>query len=246
MDNAELNIKKLIENWSYEFSKLNSQFHNYSPIFNSKEMIKKISKMISSNVEIKDGDLDELNIGLLAAKSLDFAQQFIDYSQSLHDLWHAFLLFCKKPFIINTNSKRMAYNFYQKQNGFRNNKNKILSHLQGIDFNEKVDDQCIKYKNSFIFQWKLQSIQKGNYYADFNSVPDCVGIHSEQDNLFGNAKKRVKCKFNLMTDIVFLKTTANAAVDTWSIKGRVFMTKGGCYQYFNSNETNNIVYYSTP
>jgi hypothetical protein len=42
--------------------------------------------------------------------------------------------------------------------------------------------------------------------------------------------------FVLQTQIIVLKSIAAPVLDTWSIKGQQFQTKGGCTQYFNAND----------
>lgn len=176
-----------------------------------------------------------MNIGLLAAKALDFDTSFIDYSQLLHNVWGSFLSFLNKPYTIPPSGpKKDVYKFYIKQ-GFTDNQAK--NHMQGIDFLKKINTNFTLNKNDKVAQWRNPNIlQQGNYYSESGKTPSCLGIHDEQEDYQGNKGKRVEHMFSLQKEITCLESHAAPVLDSWSFKGLLVLTQGGCVQYFNAKD----------
>jgi hypothetical protein len=229
------NLENEIKSASNELKKIpQKDISNYAPLYNSKKMLKIIYKNIDNEKSLKRHK-EKLNVGLLAAKSLDFDDFYQKYSDSLHRVWRAFLNFIGKKYQTPTADKQTVYNFYISQNY---PKNRILDHMSGIDFNYPINNGFQFHQKEYITQWRANSMPQGDYYADDNSLPNDLGIHDHQENLSGKVEKREQCIFEIKKDLIVLKTVARAAFDTWSIKGKIFKTSGGSYQYFNSVDKN--------
>src|SRR5438552_2678361 len=95
MDNRSEGISELIQQAFQEHEKL-SEYSKYAPIYNSRSMLKEIEDYLKKNRRISDSDEEKLNVGLLAAKALDFDDRFITYALLLHDVWNKFLIFLNK------------------------------------------------------------------------------------------------------------------------------------------------------
>ncbi len=137
---------KLIEDALAENEKL-SAYREYAPIFNSKKMLQLIRGNIY-NIEYIKKNQNELNVGLLAAKTLDFNDVFFRYSINLHTLWHALRIYIQNPFQITNKAELDAFNFYLRH-GY--DPNKAANHMNGIDFSHNIDDKYIlkNQKKSF-------------------------------------------------------------------------------------------------
>ena len=75
------------------------KFSGYAPIYNSMIMLNRISKYAENEVYLRENQ-DKLNVGLLAAKALDFDDDFIDYANALHSVWAVVLQVIGQPFQI--------------------------------------------------------------------------------------------------------------------------------------------------
>jgi len=243
--NELANLKRLIAA-SLEANDMLSEYSKYAPIFNSKIMLQEIKKHIDEkNYLMKNQEY--LNVGLLAAKSLDVDPIFFNYATTLHAVWSSVRnilgLVFQPP---SSGDRKKAYDFYNLQ-GFDDNR--IASHFRGINFNFPIEDNFSIKSQSIVVQWMANGIPQGNYYAEDNSnvSPDCLGIHYQQENIStGIISDRLQHKYKIQNDIIVLKSTAAAVQDTWSIKfhkNSGFWTSGGCYQYFNVRNKKQIIIY---
>jgi len=217
------------------------EYKDYAPIHNSYNMLETISTYYEEKkIDLTKDEIAKVNIGLLAAKALDFDDNFSKYAQALHNVWYNFLTFLGKPYKIpRVGPKRVVYNFYKKH---KFNHNKAISHMQGIDFLKDVDVKYTLNKKDEVAQWKLGSIPQGNYYSEVNKDPSCLGINPKQADYQGQGKPSVRIEhiFRLQMQVICLKTISAAVLDTWSIRNTPYQTRGGCIQYFNANDRNHF------
>lgn len=237
-------IGKLI-NSAIKFSDRLGEFANYPPVANSKAMLKDILENRSRRGYLIE-NIDRLNVGLLAAKGLDFegvGHELYNYATKLHNVWNAVSSMISAPPSGNlSHEEKMAYDFYKNQ-GYDHNR--IMGHLMGIDFKKKPYLRTLKEKK-IIAQWKIASISQGDYYAKVDGLvnfvtPDCLGINDEQSDMQGKVLKRFEHKFELQCEVDFLCSFAAAVLDTWSVKSQHKKTKGGCIQYFNAKDKKKII-----
>lgn len=235
MDNREKHISEVIQQALTEHGKLR-EYASYAPIYNSNLMLREMLNFVKTKLNPSDTEINKLNVGLLAAKALDFDNRFNEYATLLHNVWGNFLSFLNKSRAIPLlGDQRDAYDFYLRH-GF--NQDQILNHLDGIDFGigKKIDTKYKLNQNDSVAQWKTLCIPQGNYYADKGKTPNCLGIHDRQEDYVGHVSVRIEHLFDLQAQIEVLKSVAESVLDTWSVKGHQFQTKGGCIQYFNAND----------
>lgn len=231
------NLEKKIKSAFSELNKFSTDvIDNYAPLYNSKKMLKIIEKNIMNEKGL-NRHKEKLNVGLLAAKSLDFDDRYQGYSDSLHNVWHTFLNLIGKQFPLSTltPNQKIVYDFYISQNY---PKNRIPDHMSAIDFKYHVNDKFQFHHGERTTQWRVKSMPQGDYYADDTSLPNGLGIHDRQQTLNGNIENRQQCIFEIKKDLVVLQTVARGVLDTWSIKGKKFKTTGGDRQYFNAIDKN--------
>lgn len=224
-----------------ENAELSEQYPDYPPIFNSKLMLQEILKHWD-NKDYLFINKNRLNVGLLAAKALDFEEGpeedriLSGYGRLLHQAWGAVLNQIGPAFQPpKSGPKLFAYNFYQSHNY---DDHKTRDHMTGIDFNFPVGASSLN-KGLIVGQWKILTIPKGDYYADINNAvtPDCLGINNlQQDKNTSIISRRIEHRFELKNSVDALKSVAAAVLDTWSTKGPPKQTSGGCTQYFNANK----------
>lgn len=241
MPEEDYQIDKLIKK-ALRANEEMTKYLSYSPIVNSRDMLLRIQEISDKKHELSNNS-DQLNVGLLAAKSLDFESTdslLYKYGTVLHEVWAAVSKFINPNFIFPPSdiNQRKAYDFYNK-NGYEHNR--IMSHLSCIDFKEDVEITDLS-KDDIKGQWKIPSISQGDYYADLNNsvTPNCLGINDEQEDKNGHKSKRIEHKYELQIDAVdvvkVLKSVAAGVRDTWSVKSASVKTSGGCIQYFNAND----------
>ncbi|MBX9586844.1 MAG: hypothetical protein K2X50_06260 [Gammaproteobacteria bacterium] len=241
MPEEDYGINELIEQALSANEKM-AKYLSYSPIVNSRDMLLGIKEISDKKDELSNNS-GKLNVGLLAAKSLDFESTdslLYEYGTVLHEVWAAVSKFINPNFILPPSdiNQRKAYDFYNK-NGYEHNR--IMNHLSCIDFTKGVEVIGLS-KNPIVGQWKIPSISQGDYYADLNNsvTPNCLGINDEQEDKNGHKSKRIEHKYELQIDAVdvvtVLKSIAAGVLDTWSVKSVSVPTNGGCIQYFNAND----------
>ncbi len=223
------------------------QIRGYAPIFNSITMLDQIERYFESNNQnLTDDQLDKVNIGLLAAKALDFEPDFYHYATSLHNLWQAFLRFCGQPFLVpTTGARKIVYDFYARH-GYA--LTRIAAHMQGINFNKPVNITQLTRKQQ-VAQWRASTIAQGDYYCELRSqhhltcqIPSCLGVYSkQQDRNSQQILPRLEQTLTLQANVAVLEAIAASVLDIWSINGQPFPAGGGCTQYFNANDKGQFV-----
>lgn len=242
-------LLKLIKN-TLEDNSLNEEVA-YAPVYNSKIMLERINNFFTGGFneifffENFEKNLAENNVGLLAAKTLDSSESssLQQYANNLHTIWADFLSMLKMPHRtydqLNT-PERKAYDYYKKQQGFQKNHNKIMDHLDGIDFSKPINDQYALQKHCLLAQWRAKHVPHGDYYANCKeNNPSRLGIyHKQEDRLTRTITRRLQYFYRITSEngIEVLKSTARAVLDTWSIKNKSYQTCGGAAQYFNCND----------
>ncbi|WP_162615282.1 two-partner secretion domain-containing protein [Saezia sanguinis] len=117
----------------------------------------------------------------------------------------------------------LAYNFY-RQAGF--NTDRILGHLEGIDFSKAVISTELQ-PGSLYVQY-TQNGRIGNYFANSGTPAEMLGI---------NPSGRVPFSFTPSQPISALQSTAAKIIDTWTIPGKPFSAQGGGVQFFVPNNS---------
>lgn len=134
---------------------------------------------------------------------------------------------------VRNERKNFAKQFYENA-GFR--KTDIDSHLRGIDFKKPVSIETVPPPQTF-YQYqsvKNGKLRRGNYYtSDINAKPTDLGIH---ENFVFRKGGHEFGKYHITIDNVkpqnALVSTAYGTMDSWSVPGKSYMTKGGAIQYF--------------
>ena len=134
---------------------------------------------------------------------------------------------------VRNERKIFAKQFYENA-GFR--KTDIDSHLRGIDFKKPVSIETVPPPQTF-YQYqsvKNGKLRRGNYYtSDINAKPTDLGIH---ENFVFRKGGHEFGKYHITIDNVkpqnALVSTAYGTMDSWSVPGKSYMTKGGAIQYF--------------
>jgi len=217
------------------------EYKKYVPIVNSKFILSRIEENINDINYLKNNK-NELNVGLLAAKSLEFGAEdskIIEYANSLYGVWHSLLSLIGQPFKVNTLSRKLAYAFYKKH---KFSHKRIIGHLEGIDFKKSVEWKTLcKTNKPSIAQWRAKT-EQGPYYCELDKKPKCLGIYGYQEDDYGKKRIRIRHKYKLLKDIEFLKSYAKDVQDIWSMKitGKPHRVKGGCIQYFNRNDKQSV------
>lgn len=230
----------------------------YAPIVNSITMLEDILDHLV-DVDYLIVNKDHLNVGLLAAKSLDFADKKSKeyaYATQLHDIWFDVLILIKMRFVPPTSGPRkVAYGFY-KDHGYKED-SRICGHMSGIDFSFPVGIVTL-HGGNIVGQWRAFKAKQGDYYSDVkpNVTPSCLGIHNYQKIGKGRVVRKIEHQHQIKDNdadesiqkifdrknglkekgVEVLKSVSAAVLDTWSIKGEVHRTKGGCAQYFNAKD----------
>lgn len=229
----ELNeLKDSIKKSRAEFERL-AEFQNFAPIYNSIESISRIERNIEDKVFLSE-NIDFLNLGLLAAKALDYFPAFQSYAESLHEIMGNLFLYLGQPFTppVFPSPQKIAYDFYKR---FNFSDKKIHSHLQGIDFRFKVSTPQLG-AHRILAQWKLMSLPSGDYYCYLGKNPDCLGINSKQEDLKGKIGTRTEHRYKINQKLEFLMSTAAPVLDIWSVQSQPVQTRGGCIQFFNADK----------
>lgn len=156
---------------------------------------------------------------------------------------------------IKIERKREAINFYKEYNlsesmdtmSMREKRNKIVSEINGIDFNFKIERGMIQ-DGDILYQYsKNDSV--GNYFAkNAKQTPSQSGIsptYHDKSTGFNRFKEQLKIVFNKGGQ-PYLRTTSKRIDDTWSniypreTKGdyvrRVKTTGGGSQTYIPGDE----------
>lgn len=130
-----------------------SQNQEYAPIYNSKRMVNEIEYYAIRELPIEDFSREmsaKLNVGLLAAKALEFDDAFKDYALALHTLWDQVIQFSQSNKLTPLNgNKKIAYDFYEAQGM---SQAEIPGHLAGIDFSQPIYDDYLLVKGSVVKQ----------------------------------------------------------------------------------------------
>lgn len=215
-------------------------FNDYAPVFNSLNMLKQLEANLQSN-NYKSAllnNLNEVNVGLLAAKFLDSEEKnsiLYAYATTLHQVWIKVLnLLQISTFAPAPHQIWKAYNFYKKH---KYDHSRIINHLSCIDFTCPIQIESLTTSLK-VSQWKIPSLHQGDYYCELRNciTPSCLGIHDYQQDKSGSIHRRIKHTYELQKNILVLQSFARGVLDTWSVKSRSIQTLGGCIQYFNSND----------
>lgn len=222
---------------------------SYPPIHNSKLALNTITNLLKDSSDFFNFrqlllNRSDLNVGLLAAKGLDFFDKktnFYLYATCLHMLWY----FIFPLHFASFGAKQaLAYKFYKKH-GYEDAR--ISSHFYGIDFYKPVFIRLL-LKPRKVYQWRIKEDEKGDYFAEWKKAkPDCLGISSYKKDKKGGIHKRKKYIYDVDNQVEVLTSYAASVLDWWSLEWPNFIqTSGGCVQYFNHNDKESFIQISPP
>lgn len=134
---------------------------------------------------------------------------------------------------VRNERRNFARKFYE-ESGYR--KTEIDSHLRGIDFKKPIMIESVPPPQTFYQYQKVHGgkLRRGSYYTtDKNAKPTDLGI-SDYFVFRKNGKefRKFHVEINKVKPQRALKSTAYGTMDTWSVPGKSYVTKGGGVQYF--------------
>ena len=138
-----------------------------------------------------------------------------------------------KDIYIRGNVEKVT-NFMKKQ-GIT--ENKVPEYMEGINLNERVSIESVN-RGKLAYQNQVAGNWQGNWYSlDKNTPPTKLGINPE-GNIYGTETKasKVTTSYQAHQSVEMLRSTANPALDTWSIPKEPFQTEGGGIQWFSTNK----------
>lgn len=115
--------------------------------------------------------------------------------------------------------------------------NKIPEYMEGINLNERVSVESIN-RGKLAYQNQSPGNWQGNWYSlNDNTPPTKLGINPE-GNLRGTEIKapKVTTTYQSQHTVEMLRSTANPALDTWSVPKEPFQTEGGGIQWFSTDK----------
>ena len=123
-----------------------------------------------------------------------------------------------------------------KENGITKERT-IEQYMDGINLNERVSVESIN-KGKLAYQNQAPGNWQGNWYSlNANTLPTKLGINPE-GNLHGSEIKvpKITTIYKSQQPVNMLRSTANPAIDTWSVPKEPFQTEGGGIQWFTTNK----------
>lgn len=130
---------------------------------------------------------------------------------------------------------RLAYEYY-KSLGWA--KEKIRSHMDGIDFSKPVELVELP-KGKLLSQYQAPNGKKGNYFAEPNAKASELGINPKAELLDGTIVDKTKTIYQTNDNVIVLRSTAKSGIkDNWSVPSQPpYETTGGGTQYFTQDNT---------
>lgn len=136
---------------------------------------------------------------------------------------------------INIRANTETVNNFMREQGIP--ENKIPEYMEGINLNERVSVESIN-SGKLAYQNQAPGNWQGNWYSLNESTPPTkLGINPE-GNLHGTEIKvpKVTTVYQSQQPVQMLRSTANPALDTWSVPKEPFQTEGGGIQWFGTNK----------
>ncbi len=136
---------------------------------------------------------------------------------------------------INIRGNTETVNNFMREQGIP--ENKIPEYMEGINLNERVSVESIN-RGKLAYQNQAPGNWQGNWYSLNESTPPTkLGINPE-GNLHGTEIKvpKVTTVYQSQQPVQMLRSTANPALDNWSVPKEPFQTEGGGIQWFGTNK----------
>lgn len=133
---------------------------------------------------------------------------------------------------VRNERRNYARKFYENNNPNNMTRERIDTHLSGIDFTKPVTIKKLPppgQNNVTVYQYNSPS-KVGNYYTlDPKAKPTDLGIA----DVYGpSLEPKVKYTGILSDETTCLESTAKGVYDTWSVPGHSIKTNGGATQYY--------------
>jgi type VI secretion system secreted protein VgrG len=113
----------------------------------------------------------------------------------------------------------------------------IYSHMKGIDFKKPIHVGPPPPIDPKLSQWQVSDGNKGNYFAPKGVTPPELGIGWLGTTQDDKVEKKIFKEYKLPSDTPYLKTTAAAILDDWSVKATPQKTPGGGPQFYVGDNT---------
>jgi uncharacterized Zn-binding protein involved in type VI secretion len=137
---------------------------------------------------------------------------------------------------INIRSNREIVSNFMRENGIKKERT-IEQYMDGINLNERVSVESIN-SGKLAYQNQAPGNWQGNWYSLNESTPPTkLGINPE-GNLYGTEIKvpKITTLYQSQQQVQMLRSTANPALDTWSVPKEPFQTEGGGIQWFSTDK----------
>lgn len=137
---------------------------------------------------------------------------------------------------INIRSNKEIVRNFMRENGIIKERT-IEQYLDGINVNERVSVESIN-RGKLAYQNQAPGNWQGNWYSMNEATsPTKLGINPE-GNLRGTEIKvpKVTTVYQSQQKVQMLRSTANPALDTWSVPEEPFQAEGGGVQWFSTDK----------
>lgn len=137
---------------------------------------------------------------------------------------------------INIRSNKNLVSEFMRKQGITKERT-IEQYMDGINLNERVSIETIN-RGKFAYQNQAPGNWQGNWYSlNETTPPTKLGINPE-GNLHGTEIKvpKVTTTYQAQHPVEMLRSTANPALDNWSVPKEPFQTEGGGIQWFTTEK----------
>ncbi|ELQ9312395.1 PAAR domain-containing protein [Serratia marcescens] len=137
---------------------------------------------------------------------------------------------------INIRSNKKIASDFMREQGITKERT-IEQYMDGINLNERVSVETIN-RGKLSYQNQAPGNWQGNWYSlNETTPPTKLGINPE-GNLHGTEIKvpKVTTTYQAQRPVEMLRSTANPALDNWSVPKEPFQTEGGGIQWFGTDK----------
>lgn len=137
---------------------------------------------------------------------------------------------------INIRSNKNLVSEFMRRQGITKERT-IEQYMDGINLNERVSIETIN-RGKLAYQNQAPGNWQGNWYSlNETTPPTKLGINPE-GNLHGTEMKvpKVTTTYQAQHPVEMLRSTANPALDNWSVPKEPFQTEGGGIQWFSTDK----------
>ena len=137
---------------------------------------------------------------------------------------------------INIRSNKSLVSEFMRKQGITKERT-IEQYMDGVNLNERVSIETIN-RGKLAYQNQAPGNWQGNWYSlNETTPPTKLGINPE-GNLHGTEIKvpKVITTYQAQHPVEMLRSTANPALDNWSVPREPFQTEGGGIQWFSTDK----------